>query len=389
MRRTGRAAARIALVLVSVASSVACTRGRAENASAVPTEAGPKGRNASPARGQPPAVTERSAEGSAVDGFVRWCASGGAPIVGQPVLDDRERAYVATSDGYLHAFERDGRFRWSYTVKGTPLGSVSIRPNDGAILIGTTAQRIYAIQQGGGLGWSFSTLTPVWSGLFALNPSTVVFLGHDQRLYALGNNGAAKYRVKAPSDPMGDPVIAADDVVWVPLVDGVARFEAAFKLERFPLPHPIEQVVVLGDGIVARGGGQAYFVAGGGEVTPLGPARLISSDDRHAVLVDEEEQVTLISTALEKRQLAPFFEVTAAQIAAPPTLQGDLLWTSLSDGTVRVVDVSRDDDARRIVVGRGSWTSPVVGHSGAWALVPSAGGEFCAVELSQSPSPAR
>src|SRR6478609_5234896 len=58
---------------------------------------------------------------------VLWCASGGAALVGEPVLDKHERVYAATSDGYLHAFERDGRFRFSYTVQGTPLGSVSLR----------------------------------------------------------------------------------------------------------------------------------------------------------------------------------------------------------------------------------------------------------------------
>src|SRR5690606_10844033 len=99
---------------------------------------------------------------------VLWCASGGAALVGDPVLDQKERVYVATSDGYLHAFERDGRFRFSYTVDGTPQGSVSLRASDGVVLVGTTAGFIYAINQNGHLHWKHRTTTAVWSGLYGL-----------------------------------------------------------------------------------------------------------------------------------------------------------------------------------------------------------------------------
>lgn len=334
-----------------------------------------EGRTKDPA----PATTPRAS------GSVKWCSSGGAPIVGEPVVDDQERAYVATSDGYLHAFERDGRFRWSYTVKGTPLGSVSLRPSDGAILMGTTAKYVYAIAQTGTLRWSFQTLTPVWSGLFALNQDTVVFLGHDTRLYALGNNGAARYRVRAPGDPMGGPVIADDDVVWVPLADGIAKFEAAFRLEKFGPKQAIEQLVVLGDGVVARGGGQAYFVSAQGEVESLGAASQLAGNGREVLLLDDQDGGRIIARDLTEQKLVSLLPDPSLQVSAAPKLNDSDIWIPTTAGVLVIFD--RKTNARRVVaVADRPLSTPVVGRSGTWALVPQPGGEFCAVDLSDTPS---
>lgn len=311
--------------------------------------------------------------------FVKWCASGGAPIVGAPVVDQAERAYVATSDGYVHAFERDGRFRWSYTVNGTPLGSVSLRPSDGAILIGTTGQLIYAINQDGSLRFRYPTLTPVWSGLHALNSHTVVFLGHDERIYAISNEGLRKYRVHAPSAPMGEPVTSPNDVVWLPLVDGLARFEAALKLDRFPLSAPVEQAVALGNGAVARAGGRAFFVAADGETKALGPARHLSGDGERVLLARPDGYLFLLDASLNRTPLrVPRRLVT--QLTAAPALAGERIWLPLADGRVVVTDFAHKDPIE-VVMENAALSTPVVGKSGKWALVPSRGGEFCAVEI--------
>lgn len=351
----------------------------APSGSASPGVASPN--SASP-RGTPvveqQAVDTREKPGEA-PAFVKWCASGGAPIVGAPVVDLKERAYVATSDGYVHAFERDGRFRWSYTVSGTPLGSVSLRPSDGAILMGTTAQFIYAINQNGSLRFRYPTLTPVWSGLHALNAETVVFLGHDERVYAISNQGLRKYRVRAPSAPMGEPVVAPHDVVWLPLVDGLARFEAAFKLDRFPLPAPVEKAVALGNSAVVRAGGQGFHVAKDGATRDLGPVRLLSGDGARVLIVDPEGGLALLDDKLESSKLTVPAELVK-RLSAAPTLAGDRLWLPLSDGRVVVTDFEYKEPIEVVLKTR-SLVSPVVGVSGKWALVPSRGGEFCAVEI--------
>lgn len=311
--------------------------------------------------------------------FVKWCASGGAPIVGAPVVDQAERSYVATSDGYVHAFERDGRFRWSYTVKGTPLGSVSLRPSDGAILIGTTGQFIYAINQDGSLRFRYPTLTPVWSGLHALNSKTVVFLGHDERIYAISNEGLRKYRVHAPSAPMGEPVVAPGDVVWLPLVDGLARFEAAFKLDRFPLSAPVEEAEALGNSAVVRAGGRAFLLATDGKTQALGPARFLSGDGERVLLARSDGSLSLLSANGKRVSLDVPKELVAA-LSAAPALSGDRVWLPLTDGRVVVTDFTHQDPIE-VTLKNSALSTPVVGRTGKWALVPSRGGEFCAVEI--------
>src|SRR5690606_14887190 len=120
--------------------SVACAFQGTLEPARVPEQAGPVDSRLQAAdgaeSGAPSFEASRPNAPVGAPAHVMWCASGGAPIVGAPVVDESDRSYIATADGYLHAFERDGRFRWSYTVKGTPLGSVSIRPSDGAILMG-------------------------------------------------------------------------------------------------------------------------------------------------------------------------------------------------------------------------------------------------------------
>lgn len=314
--------------------------------------------------------------------FVKWCASGGAPIVGAPVVDQAERTYVATSDGYLHAFERDGRFRWSYTVKGTPLGSVSLRPSDGAILIGTTGQFIYAINQDGSLRFRYPTLAPVWSGLHALNSQTVVFLGHDERIYAISNEGLRKYRVRAPSAPMGEPVVGLNDVVWLPLVDGVARFEAAFKLDRIPLSAPVEQAVALGHGVVARAGGHAFSLTSDGKTQTLGRARFLSGDGERILLVRPDGSLSLTTSSGKNVPLGVPSQLVA-QLSAAPTLAGERLWLPLTDGRVVVTDFAYEDPIE-VVLESAALSTPVVGRTGKWALIPSRGGQFCAVEIDRA-----
>ena len=318
------------------------------------------------------------------DGYVQWCSSGGAPIVGLPVVDERERAYVATSDGYLHAFERDGRFRWSYTVKGTPLGSVSLRSSDGVILMGTTRRFVYAINQSGALHWTFRTLTPVWSGLFALNARTVVFLGHDRRLYALANStGGARYRVRAPGAPMGGPIVAPHDVVWVSLADGVARFESALKLEKFPLSSAVEQLVVVGERALARAGGVAYVIEEGERPRVLGEAHFLASDGQRAAVFSSAGGAQMLD--LEMKNLTtlpknPSRSSTKKHLSSPPVLHKDHLWLPYDDGSLGVRALSTGHE-ETMVVSDVPLSTPVVGASGAWALVPDQGGRFCAVSV--------
>lgn len=363
-----------------------------------PASAPPSGANPSPfeQEHQPPSFRRTEPADCA---RVLWCASGGAALVGDPVLDAQERVYVATSDGYLHAFERDGRFRFSYTVEGTPQGSVSLRASDGVILLGTTAGLIYAINQSGHLHWKHQTPSAVWSGLYGLNERAVTFLGVDWRLYALSNAGAALYRVRAPLVPTTEPVVGPHDVVWVGMTDSVARFVAAYRLERIPLAAPslpagpVEQIVTIGDYAVARASGRAYWIVSGQDTIPLGAAEQLGSDRKRVALISGERMRMLGSpttahhSAVKTPQLIPVesdpIELGHGSVSGEVTLLGGQTFVPRSSGSVSIFDATEavchidvfDAPARR----------PIVGSSGSYIAVADQLGRFCALTIEAKP----
>ncbi len=332
-------------------------------------------------------------------GEVRWCASGGAALVGSPVLDERERVYVATSDGYLHAFEKDGRFRFSYTVKGTPLGSVSLRSSDGVILMGTTAGLIYAINQSGRLHFRHSTPTSVWSGLYALNDHAVTFLGLDWRLYALRNSGAALYRVRAPSPPTTEPVVAPGDVVWVGMAGAVARFVAAYRLQRLPLSAdehitaPVEQIVTLGEVGVARASGQAYWLSSDQSPIELGAVTQLGGDASRVAAVKEGEEgfsLQLLRSRKEEptselvhQRILPeeidHWDLGSVPVSGEVTISGQRILLPRSDGTLAVYHGR--EPLCSLSVSSVPLQRAVVGRSGETVILSDRSGQFCAVTL--------
>src|SRR5690606_21735955 len=154
-----------------------------------------------------------------------------------------------------------------------------------------------------------------------------------------------------------------------------ARFEAALRLARFALPVAVEEVVVLGRGVVAMGGGKAFYVSAEGATREISGARFIASDGASAVIVDEQYQPRLIAQDLSPLELD--WQVDAPPMSAAPALTAHALWTSHVDGTLRVHP--RNGGKGTVVqVTDGPVSTPVVGTSGRFALVPTPGGRFCA-----------
>jgi hypothetical protein len=231
----------------------------------------------SPASGPSASGTDPARAPLAV-GVQGFCVHGGAPAVGAPLVDRLGRLYLVTQDGYLHSYEPDGRFRFSFTVSGTPLGSPSLRPSDEAVLLGTTARSVYGIRPDGQLSFRASTLTPVWSGLHARDMRSVIYIGLDRYLYALSNHGVALYRVPIPGQPVGEPAVAPGGVVWIPLDSGLARIHEALSVQRFATAAPVDQVVLGARGPFALSGGQLWSFAQDGTAQAHGPAEGLVGD---------------------------------------------------------------------------------------------------------------
>jgi len=236
-------------------------------------------------RGSKPPADEALKE-PLLPGLRGFCVHGGAPLVGRPLVDGAGRLYLVTRDGYLHAYEADGRFRYSFTVAGTPLGSPSLRASDGAVLLGTTARSVYGIGAEGQLSFRAQTLTPVWSGLHARDPESVVYVGLDRFLYALSNHGEALYRVPIPGQPVGEPAVAPGGVVYIPLDTGLARMEQALKVHRFPTAEPIDELGLGAHGPWVLSGGALISFDPRGVAWRHGQASALLADGRSVLALD-------------------------------------------------------------------------------------------------------
>lgn len=311
-----------------------------------------------------------------------WCRHGGAPAVGDPLLDETGRLYSLTSDGYLHAFEADGRYRFSYTVSGTPLGSPSLRPGDGAILLGTTRRFIYAITQAGSLYFRGHTVSPVWSGLYPLDRQSVVYVGLDRHLYALSNQGGPLYRVAIPGHPVGEPAIGPDGLVWLPLDSGVARFERAYRVDRTPTPSPVERVVPLGRGAVALVAEEAWYLDQRGRPSSLGPAAWLAGGDDEVLLLapNGAAQLVLRGGEVVPLELA-WGELSPQELSAEPGLSRDHLALPLGDGRLVVLPrrARRFGPGRSLAIADVALTRPTI--VGSVAALGTSSGQVCVVSL--------
>lgn len=295
--------------------------------------------------------------------------------MGKPLVDEHDRVHFVTVDGYLHVYESDGRYRFSYTVAGTPLGQPTRRASDGAVLIGTTARRIYAISPLGGLSWQIGTLSPVWSGLHPLEPGSLAYLGMDRQLYALSDRGVRLYRVPVPGTPVGEPVVAPGGVVWVPLDTGVARFERALRVTRAPFDAPVEDVVWFGSDALALSRGELVRVRGDQKVEALGRASVLASDGKTAVWLtgDEPERLRVLDARGVRTLAAP----TGAG-GAPLVVNGRALWP-LVDGRITVQQLGDGALEASLEITDEELSTPVFGRR--LLVVPTRSGAVCALHL--------
>ena len=141
----------------------------------------------------------------------RFHFDAGAPLAAPAGVAADGTVCVGTVDGYVHALDADGSYRWSYTVRG----AVTRRPLHVEKLwyVATSAERIYAFTEQGTLYWVFKPLSAVSSELAADSAGTLYFVGADRFLYGVSGHGSVSLRA-----PFGElaagPSAAADGAIW-------------------------------------------------------------------------------------------------------------------------------------------------------------------------------
>lgn len=306
---------------------------------------------------------------------VEFCISGGAPLVGEPQLDSRGRLYFVTLDGYLHAFEADGRYRWSYTVQGAPTGGALLRADERAILLATSERLFYVIDESGVLQSQQRLVSPQESEFRALQQNALGFVGRDNYFYSITARGGARYRVRLPEIPSGQWEAHSEEQIWIPVPSGVLRLQAAQKLQKIELPHAIEQLELEERELLALGGSQIYHIDLSGNLFHQQRAHdLVQGSEARALFLDHHRFIWSSSQGEKSFQLP-----ADAQKSGSPAVSAQQVLIPLQDGTLWLQPWS--GEARRVQVSRSALLQPLVSAQNSRWIIPDQQGVICSVFL--------
>jgi|GEM_PF-806313 len=139
-----------------------------------------------------------------------WLSPCGNTSRSAPAISADGTIYVASSDGYLYAFEPvNGRQLKSIKLNGPVESSPAIGP-DGTIYVACTSGRLQAYRSDGAIKFTYPSLASPAVGAIKSSPAiandgTIYFGSDDGYLYALYPNGTLKWKYLT-TDTMGKPV---------------------------------------------------------------------------------------------------------------------------------------------------------------------------------------
>ncbi len=297
---------------------------------------------------------------------------------GEPVVDGQGRVYVTTTDGHLHAFEPDGRYRWSYTMSGAVMGRSMLRNFERALLVGTTDKWLYSITDAGLLDWAYPTLTPVMSGLVPAPDRSFVYVGGDGYVYSVSPGGVTRWRVALGGFASGDPLVGTEGVVWVSAGRELLRLQGAWRAHRSALPGEATSAPLpLSDGVAVVAGSElvAFDAQGRGRFSKPDVAYAAPSGSG-LVTVSPAGRVEVIDASGRGN----FARMLPDAPSAAPAASGGLLYVPLMTGALAVIgDSGAPYQLER--VGDGALGRPVVDAVRKQLIVSVAGEGVCAVRM--------
>lgn len=309
-----------------------------------------------------------------------WCVHAGAPTTAAPRIDRQGHVYVATTDGYVHSFSREGSYRWSYTLQGAVAGPIALRPEDGTVWIGTTHRRVYALDTTGRLHWTFDTVAPVLTGLVRRSDGTLLF-GASRTLYAVSGGGGARYSVPLGSFVSALPVPEGRDITWVAAGRELLRLEGAWRARRIPLPREARGgPMLLPEGVAVLAGEELLVFDRDGKPRWSRPGVAgIAGDGAGLALVDVAGDVRWLRSDGEVAVLLA--GGAESPLSGSPEAFGAALYLPLGSGEVREVHRG-GEPARRWRVGEGEGVDGItVDGPGRRFVATSSGGRICSVPL--------
>ena len=127
-------------------------------------------------------------------GCVKWMFETDGPVTSAVTVGRKigrtTKAYIACEDGKLYALDVEtGSLIWSYDINSPLLGSAAEGPQ-GAVYVGSTDGRLYAIDKEGRLLWTHTTEEPIYSTPVVSPQGRIYICSQDGTLYALARDGS-------------------------------------------------------------------------------------------------------------------------------------------------------------------------------------------------------
>lgn len=131
-----------------------------------------------------------------------------------PAVSPNGLVVVGDYTNTVHALNAStGAQSWSYTTGNRIIASAVIAEN--TILVPSTDQFLYALNEQGQLVWKFETGSPLWARPLVMQ-GVVYQPGMDRKLYAIDlKNGTQKWALDLGSAAIGSPVVDNAGVLYV------------------------------------------------------------------------------------------------------------------------------------------------------------------------------
>lgn len=163
--------------------------------------------------GHDPQHTRRSPYVGAQTNSVKWSYNAMAVLYSSPAIAADGTVYVGSSNNKLNAINPDGSLKWIYTTWGNVPSSPAIGW-DGTVFVGSEDKWLYAINPDGSLKWTFGTGSLVQSSPSIGLDGTVYVGSWDGKLYAVNPDGSLKWAFSTTGTFYSSPAVGLDGTVY-------------------------------------------------------------------------------------------------------------------------------------------------------------------------------
>ena len=264
----------------------------------------------------------------------------GAPLPGAPGVAPNGTVYVASAEGYVHALDAEGSFKWSYTVEGAIVGGPSVDA-DGRVYVATTSRRIYALSPNGRRYWLFNCPVRPETGVVRGTDGTLYFVGSDQHLWAISSRAGAMFRVGLSGKATAGPEAGPSGQVAVAVGSGEVSVvqTAARRFDVSVGDAPATALVWLGESAFgALAGGRLFSFHPPSKTpawAPISASHAARARADELVLALEDGRLVTVSSR-DGREIAR--RPSVGKLSAPPVVAKDgTIVTPGEDGTLRAV----------------------------------------------------